>query len=320
MSIYLDYVSTGEMLKKMDNVYILTHQSPDGDTIGSGFALYYALTDMGKNAKVLCSDTFHKRYSYITDYYKDTDFTPNYIIATDVADTKLLGTLKESYGDSIHLCIDHHISNLEYSKYLLVSPHSASNCEVMYKLFKAMGIKFTEQIAKCLYTGIATDTGCFKFSNCNAETHKITFEIMDKFPNINYAEINRLMFDVKSLARIKAEREALDNITYYLDGKVSVLCITNEMINRLNISLDDFEGLTGLSTQTEGVEVGITMKEMEKDTFKISLRSVNDVNVSKICQKFGGGGHIKAGGCKIENTPSEKVINMLVNAISEELN
>lgn len=320
MSIHLDYVSTGEMLKKMDNVYILTHQSPDGDTIGSGFALYYALTDMGKNAKVLCSDTFHKRYSYITDSYKDTDFTPNYIVATDVADTKLLGTLKESYGDNIHLCIDHHISNVEYSKYLLVSPNSASNCEVMYRLFKAMGIKFTEQIAKCLYTGIATDTGCFKFSNCNAETHKITSEIMDKFPNINYAEINRLMFDVKSLARIRAEREALDNITYYLDGKVSVLCITNEMINRLNMSLDDFEGLTGLSTQTEGVEVGITMKEMEKDTFKISLRSVNDVNVSQICQKFGGGGHIKAGGCKIENTPSGEVINMLVNAISEELN
>lgn len=320
MSIYLDYVSTGEMLKKMDNIYILTHQSPDGDTIGSGFALYYVLTDMGKNAKVLCSDTFHKRYSYITDSYKDTDFTPNYIVATDVADTKLLGKLKESYGDNIHLCIDHHISNVEYSKYLLVSPNSASNCEVMYRLFKAMGIKFTEQIAKCLYTGIATDTGCFKFSNCNAETHKITSEIMEKFPNINYAEINRLMFDVKSLARIRAEREALDNITYYLDGKVSVLCITNEMINRLNMSLDDFEGLTGLSTQTEGVEVGITMKEMEKDTFKISLRSVNNVNVSKICQKFGGGGHIKAGGCKIDNTPSGEVINMLVNAISEELN
>lgn len=320
MSIYLDYVSAGEMLKKMDNVYILTHQSPDGDTIGSGFALYYVLTDMGKNAKVLCSDTFHKRYSYITDAYKDIDFTPNYIVATDVADTKLLGSLKESFGDNIHLCIDHHISNVEYSKYLLVSPNSASNCEVMYKLFKTMRIKFTEQITKCLYTGIATDTGCFKFSNCNAETHKITAEIMDKFPNINYAEINRLMFDVKSLARIRAEREALDNISYYLDGKVSVLCITNEMINRLNMSLDDFEGLTGLSTQTEGVEVGITMKEMEKDTFKISLRSVNDVNVSKICQKFGGGGHIKAGGCRIDNKPSKEVIKMLVDTISEELN
>lgn len=320
MSIYLDYISTAEMIKKMDNVYILTHQSPDGDTIGSGFALYYALTDMGKKAKVLCSDTFHKKYSYITDGYKDTDFTPDYIVSTDVADAKLLGDLKEPYGDKVYLCIDHHISNVEYSKYLLVSPNSSANCEVMYKLLKTMGIKLTEIIAKCLYTGIATDTGCFKFSNCNAETHWITSEIMSTFPSINYAEINRLMFDVKSLARIKAEREALDNIIYYLDGQVSVLCITNEMITRLNMSLDDFEGLTGLSTQTEGVEVGITMKEIKKDTFKISLRSVNEVNVSKVCQKFGGGGHIKAGGCKIENTPAKNIIKMLVDTISEELN
>ncbi len=320
MSIHLDYAQTGELIKNIDNVYILTHQSPDGDTIGSGFALYYALTNMGKNAKVLCSDKFHKRYDFITQNYNDTDFQPKYIISTDVADTKLLGSLKELYKNDIYLCIDHHISNMEYSKYLLLSANSSANCEVVYKLFKAMGVTLTEQIAKCLYTGIATDTGCFKFSNCNAETHRIVSEIMEIFPNINYAEINRLMFDVKSHARIRAEREALDNITYYLDGKVSVICITNEMINRLNMSLDDFEGLTGLSTQTEGVEVGITMKEMEKDTFKISLRSVNDVNVSKVCQKFGGGGHIKAGGCKIDNTPAKKVISMLVDAIAEELN
>jgi phosphoesterase RecJ-like protein len=319
MSKYLDYITVGEMIKKMDDVYILTHQSPDGDTIGSGFALYYALTDMGKNAKVLCSDTFHKRYSYITDAYKDTDFQPKYIVSTDVADTKLLGKLKELYGDDVYLCIDHHISNVEYAKYLLLSPNSSANCEVMYKLFKAMGITLTEQIAKCLYTGIATDTGCFKFSNCNAETHKITSEIMEKFPNINYAEINRLMFDVKSLPRIRAEREALDNISYYLDGQVAVICITNEMINRLNLSPDDFEGLTGLSTQTEGVEVGITMKEMEKNIFKVSLRSVNDVNVSKVCQQFGGGGHVKAGGCKFVDMLADDVIFALVNAIAKEL-
>lgn len=319
MSIYINYATAGQILNKIDNVYILTHQSPDGDTIGSGFALYYALTNMGKKAKVLCSDTFHKRYSYITEGYKDLNFEPKYIVSTDVADTKLLGSLQELYGNDVYLSIDHHISNMEYSKFLLLSPNSAANCEVVYNLLKTMGIKLTEQIAKSLYTGIATDTGCFKFSNCNAETHKVVSEIMEQFPNLNYAEINRLMFDVKSIPRIRAEREALDSISYYLDGKVSVICITNEMINRLNLSIDDFEGLTGLSTQTEGVEVGITMKEMEKDTFKISLRSVNNVNVSNICKKFGGGGHIKAGGCKIENTPKDVIIQQLIDAIAEEL-
>lgn len=319
MSNHVDYKIAKYLIEEWDNIYILTHQSPDGDTIGSGFALYYALRDMGKNAKVLCCDEFHHRYKYITDNYVDLDFQPQHIIATDVADNKLLGSLNQEYGNKVDLCIDHHISNVEYAKNLLVSPYSSANCEVVYKLLKIMNVPFTEQIAKCLYTGIATDTGCFKFSNCNAETHLITSKIMEEFPNINYADINRILFDVKSVARIKAEREATDTIQYFLDGKCAVICITNEMINRLNLSLDDFEGITGISTQTEGVEVGITMKEMEKDTFKVSLRSVNNVNVSKICQKFGGGGHIKAGGCKFVDTPAEEVIKLLVDAISEAL-
>jgi phosphoesterase RecJ-like protein len=319
MSTYLDYVSTAEMLKNMDDVYILTHQSPDGDTIGSGFALYYALTGMGKRAKVLCSDKFHKKYGYITDNYVDLDFEPKYVVSTDVADVKLLGTLKATYADSVHLCIDHHISNLEYSKYLLLSPNSSANCEVMYTLLKTMGVRFTEQIAKCLYTGIATDTGCFKFSNCNADTHIITGKLMAEFPNIKYADINRRMFDVKSVSRIKTEREALDNITYYLDGKVAVVYVSYDMIQRLNISLDDFEGLTGLSTQTEGVEVGITLKETEEGIFKVSLRSVGYVNVSEVCQRFGGGGHVRASGCKFSNTTASEVVTKLVDAIAEVL-
>lgn len=319
MSNHINYQIAGYLISRHDNVYILTHQSPDGDTIGSGLALYYALTGMGKKARVLCSDKFHHRYKYITDGYVDLDFQPEYIISTDVADTKLLGSLEELYGDKVDLCIDHHISNLEYAKNLLVSPHSSANCEVVYRLLKQMQVPFTEQIAKCLYTGIATDTGCFKFSNCNFETHKIAGAIMEEFPKVNYGEINRILFDVKSVARIKVEREALDSIQYFLGGKCAIICITNEMVNRLNVSSDDFEGIAGISTQTEGVEVGIVMKEMKKGTFKVSLRSVNDVNVSKIAQNFGGGGHIKASGCRFVGISSDEVIQKLVNAVSEEL-
>lgn len=314
----ISYKETADFLKNCNNVYILIHQSPDGDCIGAGFALNYILKSMGKRSAVLCSDDFPKKFDFITNVDNNADFEPDTIIAADVADVKLLGKYNEIYGDKIQLCIDHHISNTGYAKYTLLNSGASAACEVLYKLVCAMNIELSDYAAACIYTGIATDTGCFKFENTSAETHEIISEIMRNH-KLKYAKINREMFDVKSVGMLKMESAVINIMEYYLDGKLTMICITKKLLDSLGVDFSDLDGCANLPLQAEGVEVGITIKEKYDGAYKISMRSANDVNVSEICQSLGGGGHIKAAGCFLEGELDE-VKKILVDAVRKGMN
>lgn len=309
----ISLTETAEFLKNHDNYYILTHQSPDGDTMGSGFGLCYALRQMGKNANVLCSDEFPKRYHFMYEGYEPQKFSPETFVAVDVADKKLLGSRLIQYGDYVNLCIDHHVSNLQYAERLLVNPDAAAACEVIYQVLNELGIEFTKQIAECIYTGIATDTGCFKYGNTTQLCHIITAHLMDC--GIRLEQINREMFDIKSKARIKVEQHILSATEFYLDDKCAMVAVTLETMKKAGLAPEEFEGIAGMSVQTEGVQVGIVIKEKDQGKFKISMRSASDIDVSAICQKFGGGGHVKAAGCTLEG-PLDDVKLRLLSAVA----
>lgn len=314
----IDFAQAAEILRNCEDAYILIHQSPDGDCIGSGYSLQAVLRQMGKRAKVLCSDPIPERYHFMIPEQPEETFAPKYIIAVDVADTALFGKLKEEYGDCVGLCIDHHISNREYAEHLLLDADASAACEVLYELYRSMGVTLTEQIVKCLYTGIATDTGCFKFSNTTPRTHRYAAELMEAFPEIEYARINREMFDVKPPSRLKAEMLMLGRMEYYLDGKCTLIAATMDVIQETGLDLKDTEGMTNLPLQLEGVEVGITIREKEPGVFKVSMRSANAVNVSAICATLGGGGHVKAAGCLVKGE-LETVKKTLVEAVRQGL-
>ncbi|MBQ7013366.1 MAG: bifunctional oligoribonuclease/PAP phosphatase NrnA [Oscillospiraceae bacterium] len=317
----IDLQQTAAFLYSCEDAYILIHQSPDGDCVGSGYSLQAVLRQMGKRAKVLCADPIPARYDFLMPEEPEEDFEPQCIISVDVADPKLLGRYREMYGDRVDLCIDHHVSNLLYAKQTLLNADAAAACEILYQLYRFMemadseyNVNFTEQIARCLYTGMATDTGCFKFDNTTPETHLYTAQLMRQFPEIRYGRINRNMFDVKAPSRLKAEMLMIQAMEYYLDGKCAMICVTQELREKTGMSEDDTEGLTGLPTQPEGVEVGITLREREPGVYKVSLRSANDVNVSAICQTLGGGGHVKAAGCLLKGD-LDAVKQTLVEAV-----
>lgn len=310
----LDIQQTAAFLRSCEDAYILIHQSPDGDCVGSGYSLQAVLRLLGKRSKVICSDQIPARYDFLKPEEAEEKFPPKCVISVDVADPKLLGSYKEQYGGCVDLCIDHHVSNLHYAERTLLEADAAAACEVLYKLYRYMEIPFTEQIAKCLYTGMATDTGCFKFDNTTPETHIFTAELMREFPDIRYGLINRNMFDVKAPARLHAEMRMIQAMEYYLDGKCAMICVTQALREETGMSEDDTEGLTGLPTQPEGVEVGITLREREPNVYKVSLRSAKDVNVSAICQTLGGGGHVKAAGCLLKGELAE-VKARLVEAV-----
>ena len=157
-----------KIFEENDNFLILTHKSPDGDTLGSGFALCAFLRDMGKKANV------------VNESYYPQEFDVKYVIAVDIADTNLLGSNLSKYAEegAIDLCIDHHISNKYFAKQSYVEADASAAALIMYKIFKASGRKISRQIARCLYTGIATDTGCFKYENTTPQAHIACAELM----------------------------------------------------------------------------------------------------------------------------------------------
>lgn len=300
----IDLSEAVEFLKGCEDAVILTHQSPDGDCIGAGFALKDLLEALGKRSRVLCSDEFPKRYDFMTSVGSGEEFEPKTVIAVDIADPQLMGNLRETYENKVQLCIDHHISNVGYAEKTLLNAGASATCELIYELADAMKIQMSDHCAACIYTGIATDTGCFKYECTTARCHEIAAELM-KSHKLKYAKINREMFDVKSIGRLKMERIVTDLMEYYLDNRLTMICITSDILNEQHVDSNDLDGCASIPLQVEGVEVGVTIKEKSENEYKVSMRSANDVNVSAICQTLGGGGHIKAAGCLVKGTLEE---------------
>ena len=290
---------TADFLRANDDFLIIAHKSPDGDTIGCSLSLYYGLTQMGKRAKILCSDEFPEKYSYIYEPYKSSvkDFLEKTVITVDLADTQLFGSITEKYSDKVELCIDHHPSNTFYAKRTFLNAKAAACCENIFELLSFLNVSFDKNICNSLYTGIVTDSGCFKFSNTTSKTHIIAAHLIDM--GADYARINKALADTKTRARLSIEKEVINSLEYYFEDRCAVVTITDQMINSSGATEGEMEGLASLPREIEGIEVGITLKQ-KNNGYKISLRTGEAVDASLICQELGGGGHARAAGCFIE--------------------
>ncbi|MEG1965956.1 MAG: DHH family phosphoesterase, partial [Oscillospiraceae bacterium] len=180
------------LLMENDDILILSHKSPDGDTLGCAFSLYYALRQLGKNARIECSDAFPKKYDYLYCDYIANEFEPKFIVAVDIADVQLFGDKIQKYAKSVDVCIDHHPSNTFYAAKTLLKSDAAAACEVMYEVLGELGIEINANIANAIYTAIVTDTGGFMYANVNSTTHYITSKLIDEGAEV-YALNKRLM-------------------------------------------------------------------------------------------------------------------------------
>ncbi len=295
----------GKFLEEHDCYTILTHKSPDGDTLGAGFGLCAYLREMGKKANVRNSDGFPERYHFLYEGYEPQEFEEKCVIAVDIADTALLGRELVRYAEpgAIDLCIDHHISNQHYAKESYVDGKASAACLILYRLFKQMARPISRIVAVCLYTGIATDTGCFKYENTTAEAHIAASELIGR--DIGFAVINRKMFDIKSRGRIQAEKFAIENMEFVCGDKCSILVMTTAMMESCGIEPAEFEGMASIPLSVEGVEIGITVKQRHEDVYKLSVRTTEQLDASAFCKQFGGGGHIRAAGCELHGTLEE---------------
>ena len=286
------------LLKEYDNYLILSHRSPDGDTLGSAFALKRALDILGKKSMVRCNDKMADKFSYLWQNLDNSEIKFDKIIAVDVADRKLLGEdFEAKYGDNVFLCIDHHLSNREYAEHLLLEDRAAA-AVVIYETICQLGVEITPEIASCVYTGLATDTGCFMYSNTTPTVHRIAAEVMEK--GADYVLINRLMFETRTLSYIRLEQMAVASIESHFDGKCAIMTITQEMFRTSGSNESECDGIASIPRKIEGVKVGVTIREQTNGKYKVSLRTVEPFDAAKICGNFGGGGHHAAAGCEFD--------------------
>jgi len=317
----LNIQQTAALLLAQDDILILTHQSPDGDTMGSGYALCLALQQLGKRAMVLCSDPIPRRMTFVTAHLNpelmlNDAAQTKFVVAVDIADVKLMGAGLAAYHlkDAVDLCIDHHPSNKEYAKNLLLCGEEAAACQILYDVICAMGCTITPAIAECLYLGISTDTGCFRYSNTQPRSHQIAAKLMET--GIDWYEINKQMFEIKSAAQMELERQALQTLRMCCGGKAAMISVTQQILSASGATLEDTESITSVPRNIEGVEIGATLKERPEGGFKVSVRTGENVDASEVCAVFGGGGHKRAAGCMIKE-PLEQVILLLEKRFEE---
>lgn len=303
-------------LREMEDVYILSHQYPDGDTLGSASALCRALRAMGKRAQTFCSDKIPHKFDFLFEGLETQSFEPRCIVSVDIADEQLLGEKLSSYAGKIDLCIDHHGSNTGYAADHCVCPDAAATTEMIYDLILLLGVELDTAMATCIYTGISTDTGCFKYTNATPRTYRIAAEMMEK--GIDAARINRLMFDTKSRARLEIERRVLDTMDFYLEDACAIIYVTKKMVAESGAGEDDMDGLAAMPRQVEGVSVGITLREKKDGAFKVSVRTTREIDASRVCARFGGGGHPAAAGCVLTGDIAS-IKARLVQAVAEEM-
>lgn len=302
-----------DFFRSHDRYTILCHANPDGDTAGCGYGLLRALRKLGKTARLRCADPISERFSFMWEGIAETEFPEETVVSVDVADSRLLGKYEKEYEGRIAFAVDHHISHVDFSELLLNEPDAAACCETICRILEALGVPLDAGIAACLYTGIATDSGCFRYPSVTPDTHRIAAKLLEY--DFGFAELNYILFERKTRARLLLEETIYREMEFLCGGKCAVMILPKELL--ASVDPEDVNGISALPRQIEGVEVGVVIKEKENG-WKASLRS-NSVDVQKICAAFGGGGHIRAAGCSFPNRDPREVRALLLGEIEKAL-
>ena len=286
------------LLRTFDNVLILTHVRPDGDTVGCAAALCAGLRALGKTAYLLPNPELTKTTApYFAPYAAPEGFVPDAVVSTDVATPNLLPENARGYLGRIDLAIDHHPSFEHFGRANIVRPEAAACGELIYDILARLG-PVTAEMALPLYVAVSTDTGCFAYANTTAYTHAVAAALLRT--GIDYQTVNKVFFRTKSRRRMQLEAAILTDCEFYDNDRVAVLSVPISLMERVGADESDAEDLSALGGQIEGVDCAVTMRELRPDVWKMSVRTGDRVNATEVCRLLGGGGHAAAAGCTVE--------------------
>ena len=289
---------TAALLRTFDNVLILTHVRPDGDTVGCAAALCAGLRALGKTAYLLPNpELTNTTTPYFAPYAAPEDFMPEKVVSTDIATVGLFPENAKPYIGRIDLAIDHHPSFESFGKANIVRPEAAACGELMYDILANLG-PITSEIALPLYVAVSTDTGCFVYNNTSAQTHAVAAALMRT--GIDFKTVNKVFFRTKTRKRMQLEGAMLDTMEFFDRDRVAVLSVPISLMERVQATESDAEDLSALGGQIEGVDCAVTMRELRPDVWKMSVRTGTRINATNVCKILGGGGHAAAAGCTVE--------------------
>ena len=307
-----------EILNAKD-IAILTHETPDGDAIGSSLALYNGIKQLGKDVEVIIPE-YPKIFSFLpgASEIKKEGKTERYdlAIALDCSDTKRLKDISGCFEHANKtINIDHHGSNTMFADFNFVNPVAPACAQILVTVLEYLEAEIDRNIGSCLIAGIITDTGGFKYQGVTAETFEFAASLLNK--GVNVSDVYRRVFEKIPREAFELRRVANNRLEFFEDGKISFTYTTKQDEIDLNTATGDHEGIVELGRSVEGVEVAIYLREIEGG-YKVSLRSSEYVNVSDICMMFGGGGHPKAAGCNML-LPLDQAKEKIINKVKEYL-
>ncbi|MBP2031671.1 phosphoesterase RecJ-like protein [Clostridium algifaecis] len=310
-------------IKKINNIAITFHKSPDGDSIGSTLALFQGLKNMGKEVQILSMEEVPKDFKFLPYSCningKNFEVEPNIdcVIVLDCGDKKRINA-RLNFEDRSYKIInmDHHLTNEQYGDFNYVDSKAAAVSEIVYDLLNKLNVTIDRDIAECLYTSLITDTGSFKYPSTTEKTHRIAGKLIST--GLDFSTIHRDIFDNKEFQKIKLNGMAINSMKL-IDDRICVIKVTKSMIDE-TVKKDDVDthDIVNIGLQIGKVDTSILLKET-KDGIKASLRSKKIVDVRKVAEKFNGGGHMRAAGLQIEDKSMDEVENLLVTEVQKGL-
>lgn len=289
-------------IKEAEKIVILTHESPDGDALGSSLAMKLMLEELEKKSDVIIPE-YSRMFQFLpsaTEIKTDSEIKKyDLAISVDCANFKRMA--KNEYFEKAKktIVIDHHGSNNMYGDLNYVNPVSPACCEILAGMAEYFEIKITKDIGTCIMTGIITDTGGFRHLGITPDTFEYTAELIRL--GVDIPDIYKRTLRTKTKANFELTKRVIDRMELLEDGKVSFTYITSQDELEVGAEPGDHEGLVDIGKDIEGVKVSVFIRQKDNEAaYKVSLRSEDDINVSDICFVFGGGGHARAAGALIQ--------------------
>ena len=290
-----------DFLLEHDGYLIYTHGQADADTLGSALALRYALAKLGKTARICNPGVIPGKLRFlfdeentVTEGLPQGSFTH---ISVDIASPAMLAGFDPEYIQNLTFdySVDHHAVNTIRTKKLLCLEHYPAASQIIAETVRALGVEYDEKLALWLYAGISSDSGCFRYSSTLPSTLRLAARLIAT--GIDFARINRLLFENKTPGALLLERDAYANLELFYGGKVAVVCLSQKALSDGRVQEGDAEGVNQIPRQIAGVEVSAVIRR-RGDEIKVALRSNDYYDVASLAKKFGGGGHVHAAGCR----------------------